>query len=264
MTVSGDTGTGLLSAIGILHALYHRKRTGEGQFLRTSIVNAHLLSASHILARSDGSALERPLVDGMQLGFSALYGIYRTATDWLALAVLTDREWHSLTLALPEWRLDDDRFASAKGRAANDVELRGRLESAFIRTSAAALFQRLDSAGVPCEISDATMGQRFHDDPEVQRLGLSVRFDHAFAGRFEQVGMPFTMSETPGRIARGPIVMGDGTAELLTELGYKEAEIARLAEENVIGVWSPGEPLIEGTRRVMGAGKHAKAAETAG
>lgn len=263
MTMYGDTGTGLLSAIGILNALYHRKRTGEGQFLRTSIVNAHLLSASHILARPDGSAIDRPLVDGMQLGFTALYSLYRTATDWLALAVLTDKEWQSLTLALPELRLDDARFATANARAANDVELRGRLEAAFIQSPAGALFQRLTAAGVPCEISDPAMGQRFHDDPEIQRLGLSVGFDHAFAGRFEQVGLPFQMSETPGRIERGPIVMGDGTAEILAELGYKEAEIARLAEEKVIGVWSPGEPLIEAERRLMGAGKHAKQSQPA-
>ncbi len=56
----GDTGNGFLSAIAILQALYHRERTGEGQFCDTSIVNAQLLNTSYAVARPDGSGFERP------------------------------------------------------------------------------------------------------------------------------------------------------------------------------------------------------------
>ncbi|MBV1918212.1 MAG: CoA transferase [Sphingomonadaceae bacterium] len=263
MTMFGDTGTGLLSAIGILNALYHRKRTGEGQFLRTSIVNAQLLTASHILARPDGSGIDRPRIDGMQQGFSALYGLYRTADRWLALAALTEAEWNKLKAALPQASLDDDRFASPELRTANDADLRARLEGILREKSAADWFTMLDGAGVPCEISDETMGQRVHDDPEIAKLGLTARFDHPFAGKFDQVGLAYEMSETPGRIEHGPIVLGNGTTDLLGELGYSNSEIEKLADDNVIGTWSPGEPLPEGPRHVMGASKAAKQAAKA-
>ena len=257
MTMYGDTGCGLLSAIGIMHALYHRKRTGEGQFLRTSLINAQLLTLSHVLARPDGSGLERPRLDGLQYGFNALYGLYRTADGWLALAALTEDEWQRLRQALPDAGLGSDAFASPQARTGNDAQLRRLLEELFLTKPAAQWFAQLDAAGVPCEISDPTMGQRFHDDLEFQRLGLTTRFDHPIVGKFDQVGLPFEMSEMPGRIERGPLVLGDGTTELLDELGFSKAEISSLSDDNIIGAWSPGEPMIEGPRRLMGAGKAA-------
>lgn len=263
MTMFGDTGCGLLSAIGIMNALYHRKRTGEGQFLSTSLLNSQLLSVSHILARPDGSGFDRWRVDGMQQGFTALYGIYPTSDEWIAIAALTEAEWAALVAALPEAGLADECFASASLRAANDARLRQRLEKTLAAAGARQWFARLDAAGVPCEISDATMGQQVHDDPEIQRLGLTAQFDHPLAGRFDQVGLSVEMSETPGRIERGPIVLGDSTAQLLAGLGYDEARIAKLAQDKVIGVWSPGQPMVEGPRRMMGAGKFAKNSEPA-
>ena len=254
-TMFGDTGTGLLSAIGIMQALYHRKRTGKGQFMRTSIVNAQLLTASHILARPDGSVIDRPQLDGMQLGFSALYGLYPTADRWLAIAALTDKEWQNLVLALPQAALDDAQFKTPELRATNDTALRARIGDCLISRTAADCFALLDGAGVPCEISDESMGQRFHDDPEFAALGLSARFDHPLTGSFDQVGLCSEFSETPGRIEHGPIVLGNGTSELLDELGYSSAQIRELTDDQVIRTWSTGDPLPDGPHRLMGGGK---------
>ncbi len=88
-------------------------------------------------------------------------------------------------------------------------------------------------------------------------MGLTARCDHPIAGRFDQVGLSYQLSETPAKIAGGPLVLGEDTAGILSDLGYSQVEIAALAADKVAGLWSPGEPLIEG-RRVMGAGKAAK------
>jgi crotonobetainyl-CoA:carnitine CoA-transferase CaiB-like acyl-CoA transferase len=251
LTTFGDIGSGYLTAVGVMHALYHRQRTGEGQFLTTAIVNAQLLNNSHVLARPDGSGFDRPRLDRMQYGFSALYGLYETRRGWLALAATNEAEWSALRTAVGP-ALDDPAFATAYLRRANDKALRALLAGVFAQEEAEALQARLDAAGVPCETSDETVSQRAQDDPELNRLGLIAHFQHPLVGRFEQVGLTFQLSETPGVIRHGPLVLGDHTAEVLTELGYAPDAIAELARERVVGVWSPGDPMIEGPRRFIG------------
>ncbi len=86
----GDTGNGFLSALGIIQALYDRDRTGEGQFVRTSILYAHLLNASMSWVSPDGRRVgERQRPDAEQYGWHALYRLYRTEDGWLCLAALT-------------------------------------------------------------------------------------------------------------------------------------------------------------------------------
>ncbi len=70
-TSFGDTGNGFLSATAIINALYHRDRTGEGQFVDTSIINAALLNTSYAVATPDGKGFERPRIGGDQVGYSA-------------------------------------------------------------------------------------------------------------------------------------------------------------------------------------------------
>jgi crotonobetainyl-CoA:carnitine CoA-transferase CaiB-like acyl-CoA transferase len=252
LTTLGDAAAGFLCAIGIVHALYHRDRTGEGQFLSTAIVNAQLLNCSHVLARPDGSGFERPQLDRMQYGLSALYGLYQTKSRWLAIAAVTETEWTALKSALASGALNDPAFATAELRRANDARLREILEGLFREDAAEAWVRRLDAAGAPCEISDETVSQRVQDDPELEALGLIAHFQHPLVGRFDQSGLYFQLSETPGVIRHGPIVLGDGTEQVLKELGYTPERIAELAAARVVGVWKEGEPLLEGPRRIIG------------
>jgi crotonobetainyl-CoA:carnitine CoA-transferase CaiB-like acyl-CoA transferase len=267
LTTFGDTGAGFLSAVGVMHALYHRARTGEGQFLDTAIVNAQLLNCSHALARPDGRGFERPRLDRMQYGFSALYGLYQTKDRWIAVAATTEAEWAALKAALEASALDDPRFATASLRAANDAALREALETIFRRETARTWAERMDGAKAPCEISDETMSQRAQDDPELNRLGLIAHYDHPLVGKFDQVGLYFHLSETPGVLARAPLVVGDGTREALAELGYSPERIDALIATRAVGAWRKGEPMIEGPRRVIGGlprGATAESPATAG
>jgi len=105
---------------------------------------------------------------------------------------------------------------------------------------------------VPAEVSDPTFGQRLHDTPWYRERGWTVRYDQALVGRFEQFGLIFDFSETPGVVQGPPLVIGERTRDILGELGYTPAEISELAAEKVVGVWSPGEPLVQGPRRFLG------------
>jgi len=159
LTSFGDTGNGFLSAIGIIQALYHRDRTGEGQRVDTAIVNAHLLNSSYAIATPDGRGVDRPHLDGMQLGLTALDRLYETAEGWLCLVVANAEHWDRLCRTMGVEGLEvDPRFATAEARARNDGALSARLAAEFRKRPAAGWFAELDRAGVPCEISDPNFG----------------------------------------------------------------------------------------------------------
>ena len=89
----GDTGNALLAAIAITAALFHRERTGQGQAVSTSIVNAGLLHTSYAWIHADGSEPDWGHVDGEQFGLSPYYRLYQCAVGgWIFLAAVTDED----------------------------------------------------------------------------------------------------------------------------------------------------------------------------
>src|SRR5205814_3307731 len=112
------------SAIAVVQALYHRARTGVGQLVDTSILNAAMLTTSYAALTADDQPLPRPRLDAMQLGLSSLYRLYDTADGWLCVAVVTDAHWEALVAALDHADLAGDaRFATRATRARHDADL---------------------------------------------------------------------------------------------------------------------------------------------
>lgn len=252
LTSFGDTGNGYLSAVAIMQALYHKARTGEGQFVSTAIVYAQLLNVSHVLARPDGSGFERPRLDKDQRGMAALDSLYETEHGWLALVVATDAQWQALKGVMGIAALDDANFADGRARLANDKALRNVLQQQFLTRPATEWFTALDAAGVPVEISDPEFGRKLHDDADFRRRNWTVGYRHELVGMFEQMGLAFDFSHTPAVVQRPPLVVGECTREVLRELGYSDEKIDELHEARVAGVWNPGEPLLSGPRKFLG------------
>ncbi|HQR03031.1 MAG: CoA transferase [Proteobacteria bacterium] len=246
LTSFGDTGNGFLTAVAIAQALYHREKTGEGQFCDTSIVNAGLLNTSYTYAFPDGSGPKRQTLDGMQLGFHAGCRLYETRDGWLCITLASEEHWDKLCIALDLARLDaDPRFASAEARLENDAALIEILDAALARLTAREAFTRLDSAGVPVEISDPEFTVNFHDDAECKARQLTVSYTHPYVGRMEQLGLMFNFSDTPGVIQGPPLVVGDSTRKIMRELGYSDAEISAGCAEKYIMAYGAGEVQYE-------------------
>ena len=245
-TSLGDTGNGFLSAIAIIQALYHRDRTGEGQFCDTSIVNAQLLNSSYAVARPDGTGFPRPRTDAMQLGYSATNRLYETREGWLCVVAVNEPEWTRLCAALGLATLASDaRFATPAARAKNDAALAPLFEAQMRERTAAQWFQVLDAAQVPCEISDPKFSLALHDDPQFKERGWVAAYEHPFVGRLNQIGLLFDFSETPGRVQGPPLIVGQHSREILAELGYSSEQIEALCKDCVLA-WS----LKEGHRKV--------------
>ncbi len=228
LTSMGDTGNGFLAAIGIIQALYHRDRTGEGQFVDTSIVNACLLNASTTTIRETGEPFPRAQLDADLFGLAAGYRLYETADGWLCLAALTDAHWAALADVL------DEPALLVADREKADGDLVDLLVARFATRSAAEWFAVLDAAGVPCEISDPDFGLGVFDDPELIERGWVTSYEQRRVGKMEQLGQLIDFSATPGRIAGPPLTVGDSTREILLELGMTDADIDRLVAERVI------------------------------
>ena len=232
----GDTGNAMLSAIAITMALYHRERTGRGQMVSTSIVNAQLLNTSYAWVKDGSHDVTWDQVDAGQWGLHALYRMYQTADGYIAIAVVDDDAWTRLCAAVGD-QLDlgnDTRFTSPDARANNDAALAAGLGEMFAVLTAQQAFDLLDTAGVPVEIVNEAFCRELFDDDEARSLGLIATSDSAAVGRFEDPGLLVNLSHTPGAVQRGPCTAGQHTREILAELGVPADEIALLTSERVV------------------------------
>lgn len=235
-TNMGDTGNGYLAATAICQALYEREKNGRGQFVETAIVYAQLLNTSYALARPDGSGFERPQLDAMQTGFSAGLRLYPTADGWLCVALHSDAHWHALGNTLGEDDLQaGGRFASAEARGAHDEEIAKRIEHALAGRSAEEWFAALDAAGIPCELSSPQAGASLWNDPEALERQWVVKYPHPTVVEMGQIGLAFSLSDTPARIQGRPLMVGENSREILAELGYGETEVDAFLAERVVG-----------------------------
>jgi crotonobetainyl-CoA:carnitine CoA-transferase CaiB-like acyl-CoA transferase len=220
----GDTGNAMLAAIAITAALYHRDRTGHGQAVSTSIVNAGLLGTSYAWIHADGSPGEWAHVDAGQHGLSPLYRLYECSDGWLFLAAVEPRHIAAL----------GDVIGDAGVAPDDQDKLAAVLEARFRERSAADWFAALDGAGIPVEVVDEGFARDLFDDPEWRARRLVSETWAAGVGRFEDPGLLVNLSATPGGIARGPCLCGQHSREILLELGYHDADVDALVAAGVV------------------------------
>lgn len=216
LTSLGDTGNGFLSAIGIMNALMEREKTGKGQFVDTSIVNACLLNTSYAAAKPDGGALARPHLDKDQTGFSPHYRLYEAQDAWVQVAAVGDT-----------------------AQIAFDGLVGSDPAAFFSSRSAADALAALAQAGVPAELSDETASLRLFDSQLLKQRNWTVEYHDPAVGKLEQIGLTYELSGTPGVIQGPPLIVGKDTAAILAGLGYDDAAIDELAGEGAIACDPP-------------------------
>jgi crotonobetainyl-CoA:carnitine CoA-transferase CaiB-like acyl-CoA transferase len=226
-----DQGCAVQSALAVLMALYWRERTGEGQLVDTSIVNAGVYYNTDAWIGPEGWS-ERPRSDQQQAGLGPLYRLYPTSDGWVALACLGRAHWAALAKVVPGIA-GDARFADAPARAANAEALTDVLAAFLVTHTAHNAFEVLDGAGVPVEIADPDGGRTWFDRPDLVAAGLVADYEHPQYGRFRQFGHLVHLSDTPGRIAGPPPLLGQHSREVLAELGYSPEQIGQLRERGV-------------------------------
>lgn len=232
--VIGDILAGVYGSVSIASALVGRIRSGRGCVIDLSLFESLLTTFPYFASRylADGE-LPTPTSSGDAMAVP--YGVYRAADDDLVIAAYGDHLWHSLCRAidLPELAADEELNTNA-GR----LKRRQEVESALVeRLKAKTVAQWCDvfaAAGIP-HAPIVSIGAAL-DHAHTRARGMIVEFEHPKCGTVKTVASAIHINgePIPGSATPGPI-LGEHTEQLLTEIGYNSAMIARLRTEGAVG-----------------------------
>jgi crotonobetainyl-CoA:carnitine CoA-transferase CaiB-like acyl-CoA transferase len=228
-----DTAAGILLANGIVLALLERERSGEGQWVHTSLIEAQLFMLDFQGARW----LMKGEVAGQEGNFhptSPGTGMFQTADGYINIAASGDNLWKRFCEVAGDKALaDNPDFATVPLRAKNRPALISHLNDIVCSKPSAYWVEALNKAGVPCGPIN-TIDQAFKDK-QVKHLGMARPVEHPTLGRFDVVGQPIHMSRYPQPETLRPTPdQGQHTDEVLRELSYDASAIAGLHGRGVV------------------------------
>ncbi len=228
-----DLGAGLFALAAILAALHHRTRTGRGQYIDTSLVEAGVaLSVWEATEHLSGGAIPQPT--GSAHRFSAPYQAIRCADGYITLGAANDRLFTRLCglLGHPEW-VERAEFADDSARVRHRVELAALIEAITVAHPRAYWLERLGAHDIPC--GPINTYDEVTRDPQIVARNMVVTTNHPVLGRLRTLGSPLKMSDTPTIADRPAPLLGEHTEEVLLGAGYTEPELAALRDAGAIG-----------------------------
>ncbi|MFT0545958.1 CaiB/BaiF CoA transferase family protein [Allopusillimonas ginsengisoli] len=227
-----DINAGLLAASGIMAAYIHKLKTGQGQIVDTSLMEA-AIQQTYWHAASYFATGESVGPTGSAHLLTAPYQAFRTQDSWINIGGANQANWERIAEVLghAEWR-EDVRFATNSDRMANLEALVALMDAVLQRQSTAHWIAAFDAAGVPAGPVH-TIGQAL-SHPQTLARNMVIDLEHAQAGPTKALGCPIHFSQTPTQVRRPAPVLGQHTRELLREVGYVDADIDGFVAEGVV------------------------------
>jgi formyl-CoA transferase len=229
-----DLTSGMYLAIGILVALHERERSGEGQWVHTSLLEAQIAMLDFQGSRWT-IGHEVPPQAGNDHPTGVPTGVFPTSDGHINIAASGDTMFKRLcdVLGAPEL-LEDPNFKAPRDRSKNRKALNAAIGEYTAKRPSQEWIEAINAAGVPCG-PIYTIDQTFAD-PQVKHLGIAQPVKHPRLGDYEVVGQAVTLTRTGGRpdIRMPTPDIGASTTDILAELGYSESDIAGLREKGAI------------------------------
>jgi crotonobetainyl-CoA:carnitine CoA-transferase CaiB-like acyl-CoA transferase len=227
-----DLNAGLYAAIGVMVALLEREISGKGQWVQSSLLQAGISLLDFQAARYLMEGEVPPQV-GNDHPTSMPTSAYKTKDGYINVAASGEGMWVSLCKAIGrEELLASPDFKGGKKRAENRAKLNAILNETLARKTGAEWIEILNQAGIPC--GPIYKIDEVFADPQVKHLGIATAVEHRKLGRKQILANAAVLSRTPAKVVAPTPEIGEHTEEILKELKYDAAEIAKLREGGVV------------------------------
>ena len=229
-----DLTAGMYGAYGILNAYIHRLRTGEGQLVDMSLMEAGIAytfwESSVYFATGE---MPGPLGSAHRL--SAPYQALKTKDGYITMGAASQSLWERMCHVLGlEGLVSDPRYTARSDRKSNEVELAAVLEETLQQETTEHWLEQLEAAGVPA--GPLNNLHQMYSDPQVQARNMMVEFEDPELGTIKNIGIPVKLSATPGKIRRRAPGLGEHTLEILLQAGYTREQIEEMAAADIVKV----------------------------
>jgi crotonobetainyl-CoA:carnitine CoA-transferase CaiB-like acyl-CoA transferase len=227
-----DLTAGLFCAMGIQTALLERQKSGIGQWVNTSLLQAQIFMLDFQAARW----LSEKQIAG-QAGnnhpTSVPTGVFKTSDGSINLAVAGETIWKRFVEAIEkkEW-LQMEEFQDAKNRLKNRDYLNKLIEEVTVSKTSNEWVEMLEKVGVPCGPINSI--DKVFDDPQVKHLGIAQPIETIPFGDTELVGQPFNLSRSPSSMKQRPPEKGEHNEDVLLDLGFSIDELNDLKAKSII------------------------------
>ncbi len=228
-----DLATGLYATQAVLAALFHRERTGEGQYLDMALLDVQVAMTANMSSNFLHSG-QPPKRWGNAHPNLVPYQTFKASDGWIIVACGNDGQWRRFcTIGGCPDLPDDTRFSRVQDRIRNRDALLPLLEEMVLRKTAAQWIAALEEGGVPCgPINDL---RQVYENPQVQARKMAIEVDRADIGPVKMVANPIKASRTPPAYHRPPPRLGEHTDEVLARvLGWTPEDIARARSDGAI------------------------------
>src|ERR671931_1664737 len=227
-----DVGAGLFAALGIMTALLERERSGKGQWVQSSLLNAGIALLDFQAARYAMKG-EVPGQVGNDHPTSMPTSAYKTKDGYINVAASGDGMWKRICqLFGREDLVNDERFKSNELRAKNRAALNAEMNKSLGSRTSAEWIEALNKIGVPT--GPIYKMDEVFADPQVQHLGIAAEVNHPRLGRYKILNQAVKLSRTPATLKTATPEIGQHTQEILREIDYSDADIARLRAQGVV------------------------------
>ncbi|USE76748.1 CoA transferase [Cupriavidus gilardii] len=227
-----DINAGILAAVGILAAYQHKQKTGRGQIVETSLIEAGLQQLYWHAAIHFATG-ESPGPSGSAHVLATPYQAFPTQDGHIIVGGANEKNWERIAQVLgrPEW-LTDPRYRLNSDRMRHRDTLLPAMAEILRTKPSAEWLAAFDAAGVPAGPVHSIGEALSH--PQTLAREMVVEQQHPVAGPVKTIGLPIKLSETPARYVRPSPRLGEDTRALLAECGYGEKQIAEMLRAGVV------------------------------
>lgn len=227
-----DTVGGLNAAFAIMAALYHRERTGEGQFIDVAMLDSIMPLMGWVAANLLIGG-QRPVLLGNDNFTAAPSGTFRTGDGYINIAANKQEQWEALceVVGVPELKIDP-RFQKRDTRKKNRKALTPLIEAKLVERPTDEWVELLNARGVPSGAIlslEAALGQ-----PQAEHRAVLQEVPVEGVGPVKLFGLTAKLARTPGAISGPPPRLGADTEAILSTLGISRDEVAALRAKGVV------------------------------